>query len=57
MEENVVVFQELFHPDELRALVVGNEDYDFHELEKVGVNLMFSSKKLVIGCFLWKNVF
>ncbi|KAH3862509.1 probable E3 ubiquitin-protein ligase HERC4 [Dreissena polymorpha] len=24
----------LFHPDELRALVTGNEDFDFHELEK-----------------------
>ncbi|OWF39726.1 E3 ubiquitin-protein ligase HERC4 [Mizuhopecten yessoensis] len=25
---------ELFHPQELQAMVVGNEDYDFHELEK-----------------------
>ncbi|XP_025109436.1 probable E3 ubiquitin-protein ligase HERC4 isoform X2 [Pomacea canaliculata] len=25
---------ELFHPQELQALVIGNEDYDFHELEK-----------------------
>lgn len=29
------LFQELFHPQELQALVIGNEDYDFHELEKV----------------------
>ena len=27
--------QELFHPQELRAMVVGNENYDFHEMEKV----------------------
>ncbi|KAL4239292.1 putative E3 ubiquitin-protein ligase herc4 [Mactra antiquata] len=25
---------ELFHPDELRSMVIGNENYDFHELEK-----------------------
>ncbi|XP_064600028.1 probable E3 ubiquitin-protein ligase HERC4 isoform X2 [Liolophura sinensis] len=25
---------ELFHPKELEAMVVGNENYDFHELEK-----------------------
>lgn len=25
---------ELFHPQELRAMVVGNENYDFHEMEK-----------------------
>ncbi|XP_060067134.1 probable E3 ubiquitin-protein ligase HERC4 isoform X1 [Ylistrum balloti] len=25
---------ELFHPQELQAMVVGNENYDFHELEK-----------------------
>ena len=30
-----LLFQELFHPKELKAMVVGNENYDFHELEKV----------------------
>ncbi|XP_053384737.1 probable E3 ubiquitin-protein ligase HERC4 isoform X2 [Mercenaria mercenaria] len=25
---------ELFHPEELRSMVIGNENYDFHELEK-----------------------
>ena len=27
--------QELFHPSELMAMVVGNQNYDFIELEKV----------------------
>ena len=27
--------QELFHPQELQAMVIGNENYDFHEFEKV----------------------
>lgn len=27
--------QEMFHPQELQAMVIGNEDYDFSEFEKV----------------------
>ena len=33
-------FQELFHPQELQAMVVGNENYDFLELEKVSLYCM-----------------
>lgn len=33
--------QELFHPQELQAMVIGNENYDFHEFEKVRFLLKF----------------
>ena len=33
--KKLICLQELFHPRELRAMVVGNENYDFHEMEKV----------------------
>ncbi len=33
--KHAVWFQELFQPQELQAMVVGNEKYDWEELEKV----------------------
>ena len=30
-----LTLQDLFHPQELQAMVVGNEHYDWEELEKV----------------------
>jgi hypothetical protein len=30
--------KELFHPSELMAMVIGNQNYDFEELEKVKIN-------------------
>jgi E3 ubiquitin-protein ligase HERC4 len=31
---------ELFHPNELMSMVIGNENYDFEELEKVHFSFM-----------------
>ena len=35
-------FQKFFHPEELMQMVVGCQDYDFRDLEKVGGHLTLS---------------
>ena len=38
--QTVVFSQDLFQPQELQAMVIGNENYDWNELEKVQVAML-----------------
>lgn len=47
---------ELFQPNELQAMVIGNTNYDWTELEKVCLKKMFSLAHLINSCFVDKTL-
>lgn len=49
---NVCCLQDLFQPVELQAMVVGNENYDWEELERVSdTTLVFNCRLLATSAF------